>query len=178
MDDCSTPAKIESTDVGCNKSANVYNFKSSGAQQTEWVAEQRRDEIILAPIGIKTPMELGNSYDGIFKMHTDIEDQVQDNFRNLVLTNHGERLGRTDFGANLSELAHELGSEKQDQEAIERIKKAVSKYMPFLSLETFTAKVDHHSNMHTAKTVIQITYKVSALSNKKKMLEAVIYTTG
>ena len=39
------------------------------------------------------------------------------NFRNMLMTNHGERLGRFDYGANLLPLAFELATEDGDEEA-------------------------------------------------------------
>ena len=42
-------------------------------------------------------------------MHMSMADQVSDNFRNMIMTNHGERLCLYDFGADLDELIHELG---------------------------------------------------------------------
>ena len=37
-------------------------------------------------------------------MNTDPVRQLADNFRNLIMTNHGERLGRYNYGANLNSL--------------------------------------------------------------------------
>jgi len=170
-------AEEQKGQVVSNQSARTYNFKSVGDQQAEY-AISNRPRINEIPIGIKTPMELGTKHDGIFAMHTDIALQIHDNFRNLLLTNHGDRLGRCDFGANLTELAHELGSEDTDAEAISRIKKATSKYLPFIQLKTFTAFVDHHDNAHTSKCGLQITYDVSALAIENKAIEIVIYSTG
>jgi phage baseplate assembly protein W len=130
------------------------------------------------PIGIKTPLELGEGADGLLKMHKNLADQVHDNFRNLVLTNHGDRVGIYDFGANLEELTHELGSELGDKEAISRISKATSRYAPFIQLVSFEAFTDHRDNAHVAKVGIRITYDIPKLGIKDKALEVVLYSTG
>ena len=112
----------------------AVSFKSVGELSTERKFKIVSNEI---PIGIKTPLSLGQKSDGIFSMNFRIADQIQDNFRNLLLTNHGERLGFYDFGANLRELTLEFSSEQFESEAMRRIKLTVSKYMPFIDLQSF-----------------------------------------
>jgi phage baseplate assembly protein W len=161
-----------------NQSAKVYDFKSVGTSEAEvqenktvWFEETR-------PIGIKTPLQLGDGTDGVLSMHRNLADQIHDNFRNLILCNHGERLGCYDFGANLSELAHELGSDGVDDEAIKRIATATGKYAPFISLQTFESFVDHRENQHVAKVGIRIRYDIPRLNVQNKALEVIIYVTG
>lgn len=161
-----------------NQSAKIYDFRSVGTSEVE-VEEARTswvdNEI---PIGIKTPLSIGNGRDGLLAMHKNFADQVHDNFRNLILCNHGERLGLYDFGANLGELAHELGSELIDEEAIVRIKTAAGKYAPYISLKTFESFVDHRDNQHVAKVGVRIIYDVPAINVTDKALEVIIHVTG
>lgn len=161
-----------------NQSARIYDFKSVGVSEAE--AEEQKQAWVDGekPIGIKTPLELGDGIDGLLKMHKSLEDQVHDNFRNLILCNHGERLGAYDFGANLAELAHELGSEGIDNEAIRRIKTAVAKYAPFINPKTFESFVDNRDNEHVAKVGIRIVYDIPVLNVTDKALEIIIYVTG
>ena len=93
----------------------VYSFKSVGDLSDEAVNQRYIAEP--TPIGIATPMQLGNGTN-IYKMHYKLEDQIRDNLRNLVLTNQGERIGRHDFGANLMQLVTEKGTEQSDQQAM------------------------------------------------------------
>ena len=63
--------------------AKVYNFKSVGEEpsfQRQRAAEQARRP----PIGIKTPLELANGDEGFIKMHSNIEDVISDNLKNLI----------------------------------------------------------------------------------------------
>lgn len=163
-----------------NNSAKVYDFKAVGIKDTVTGVEEEKRVFLdnQKPIGIKTPLELGFGSDGLLAMHKTLEDQIHDNFRNLVMTNYGDRLGFYDFGANLTELVHELGSENIDNEAIRRIKKATSKYIPFISLKTFESFNDNRENQHTAKVGIRIVYDVPALSVVNKALEVVLYVSG
>ena len=111
-------------------------------------------------------------------MHTDIEKNIADNFRNMIMTNHGERMGLYDFGGNLKELAFELGSDDFDSEAARRIRRTTQKYMPFIQLITFEPLVDRNDNKEVAKVGVRITYKVNTLSQKDRVIEAIIYTAG
>lgn len=157
-----------------------YDFSSVGESKEDFDARKAKasQDAVQIPIGIKVPVELGQSNDGLLKMHTDIEKVLADNFRNMIMTNHGERLGLYDFGANLTELAFELGSDDFDSEAIRRIRRTTQKYMPFIQLLTFEPLVDRVNNKEVAKVGVRITYKVSAVSQKERVIEALIYTAG
>ena len=161
-----------------NKSAAVYDFKSVGTKDTE-IKEQVTPWFESAdPIGIRTPLAIGDGTDGLLSMHKSLQEQIHDNFRNLILTNHGERLGLYDFGANLTELSHELGSEGIDNEAIKRISVATKKYAPFITLKTFESFVDNRDNEHIAKVGLRIRYDIPQLGVNDRALEVIIYTTG
>lgn len=158
----------------------VYDFSSVGELEEDYDkrTENRAEDIQQIPFGIKVPLELGDSNDGFLKMHYDIEPALADNFRNMIMTNHGERVGLYDFGANLRELAFELGTEQFDAEAISRIRKTTSKYMPYVQLLTFEPLVDRFDNEEVAKVGVRITYRVDALSKKQRIIEAIVYTAG
>ena len=160
-----------------NQTRKSYNFKSVGNNLADVEAE-----VVLAakekpPIGIKTPLEI-SSGTGVFTMHTDIAKQISDNLRNLIMTNHGERLGFYDFGANLRPLLFNLGQEDADTQAIENIKAAVSKYMPFVSLNNFQVFVDRNDNKAVAKVAVQITYRIPRLDKLARSLEVMLYMGG
>lgn len=150
-----------------------YSFKSVGNLYDQEILEKTVPTP--KPIGFKTPLQLDNGTNFI-KMHYNIEEQVRDNLRNLIMTNHGERVGRYDFGANILSLSLEMGAEEADQIAMIRIKKAVSKYMSFVELSSFATEVDRDSDKNVAKVIIFITYTVPRISNKEKGLRVTIYS--
>lgn len=159
------------------KDRKVYSFKSVGEKPS---AIQGREDVSAPaklPIGIKTPIQLIDE-GGFFKMHFENADQIADNLRNLILTNHGERLVHYDFGANLRSLTFNLGQEEFDNEAILRIKRAVNKYMPYVSLETFVSFVDNNDLDAIATVGIRVTYKVEALDETTRVLEIILYAGG
>lgn len=152
-----------------------YSFKSVGLSKRK--TDKPKDRALRPVIGIKTPMALSSS-DGIFSMHRDIADQISDNLRNLILTNHGERLGFYDFGANIRPLVFSLGSDDADMIAIERIGVAVGKYMPFVTLDNFQVLIDRFDNKEVAKVGIVITYLIPAVDKLTRKLEVILYVGG
>jgi phage baseplate assembly protein W len=153
--------------------SKVIDFLSVGERDT---AYRRRTTVTQpqVPIGIKTPLEKGQEVDGLFVMHKNLEDTVSDNLRNLLLTNHGERIFRYDYGANLRELAFELGTEEGDTEAILRIREAVSKYLPYVNLQTFESSQTASTYTDPAKVIVRVTYSVPGVSQKQRMIEVIL----
>ena len=112
-------------------------------------------------------------------MSQELTTQVGDNLRNLISTNHGERLMLYDFGANLEELIFELGAEDVDTEAVIRIKTAVEKYMPYIQLLTFeTFEPPVTTNTGLAYIGIKIRYMVPDASSKEMEEEIILAAAG
>ena len=150
----------------------AITFKSVGELSTD---RKFTTSPVQNPIGIKTPLTLGEDADGIFSMHFKLEDQIQDNFRNLLLTNNGERLGLFDFGANLRALTLELAPDDFEAEAMNRIKRATSKYMPFIDLQSFAYTIDRNDNQNTAKIKLRVSYNVPSAGIVNKGMELTFY---
>ena len=155
----------------------TYNFRSSGesVERSTKLANSRAE---LPPVGIKTPVELSDDGKSFIKMHTNFPDQVHDNLLNLILTNHGERLGLPDFGANLGELVFEMQEEDVQGEAMNRVSRAVRKYMPYIDLETFSPFIENFENKEVAKIGLTISYKVPKLRTETRMLDVILYCAG
>ena len=154
----------------------VYSFKSVGVNQEEFDADNP-NTTLGEPIGFMTPLRLGDRNGGVFAMHRLMSDQVSDNLRNLIMTNHGERLGLYDFGGNLRTLVAELGTEGGDSAAIRYISKAVEKYMPFVDLETFES-FKEPGPRGLAKIGVRVVYNVPQLNVSGKGLEILLYMMG
>lgn len=130
----------------------------------------------LSPIGIKTPATLGDNGDGILAMYTSIQDVVHDNLRNLLLTNHGERLVHYDLGANLRPLVAEFSSKDDfDGEAMIRINTAVAKWMPFVTLVGFDSRPEFIDNRFTGKIVVLLVYSIPQLGVNERALEVLLF---
>lgn len=155
----------------------VYNFRSSG-ESTELSSKLAKSAVEPPPVGIKTPLALSDDGKNFLEMHKNFPDQIHDNLRNLVLTNHGERLGLPDFGANLAELTFELQGEDVQTEAMARVSAAVTKYMPYITLETFSPFVENFENKEVAKVGLSISYSVPKLRTNTRMLEVILFAAG
>lgn len=154
----------------------VYDFKSVGDLSTDRKFQRKVNEI---PIGIKTPLTLGQTNDGIFAMHFSLENQIQDNLRNLLMTNWGERVAFYHFGANLRELSLELGSDIFDREVMVRIKRAVNTWMPFVELQTFEKTiVGRVQGASVSQVNLLIKYNVPKLGIQNKAIELTFYFAG
>lgn len=163
-----------------NANSNKFKFKSSGIN-LKTVSDFRDKSPIQEQkinIGIKTPLQLGNTNGEIFSMHTELSDQFSDNLKNLLLTNHGERLGIYDFGANLRELLtnYDDGFESQ---AVERITTAVNKWMPFVNLLDFSTAINENKNFEPnsgiASITITIKYSIPELENRERILKVNLF---
>ena len=160
-----------------SKNYKKLKFKSSG-QSVNSEINYRKDTFQRKPIGIKTPLELGTGRDGLLKMHDNLKNQIKDNLKNLLLTNHGERLGNYSFGANLDELMFELAPEDFEQEALARVSDAISKFMPFVNIESFETFTETFNNEHTAKIGIKISYGIPQLGASNETISLILRVAG
>lgn len=153
----------------------TYQFKSSGMRFDQVVsAEQRK---ILSPsVGIATPVRLSVTGDSFLVMTTTYADALHDNLINLIMTNHGERLGFPDFGANLMELSFEMATEDGQSEAIKRINTAIQKYMPYIVPVTFEPIVELFDNKEIAKSGVKVAYNIPKLGVKRRSVEVIIFS--
>lgn len=163
-----------------NQNYKVYDFQSVGEDITSYRENRRLEQYPAVPIGIRTPMELATAEGGLFVMNKTVKDQIKDNFKNLLLTNHGERLGMYDYGANLQELTMELGDENFDSEAVKRIRTSVHKYMPYLSLDTFEPVIlrEQDTESGISKISIRVSYSIPLAKSGPQAIEVILYTAG
>lgn len=149
------------------------NFKSVGL--TTQQVQQNTLQASPKPVGIKTPLEISGQ-DGLLVMHYDLDKQLSDNLRNLLLTNWGERLGQYFFGANLRSLTTEYSSQENfDSEAVVRIKNAVSTWMPYIDLVDFISEVNRTDNVSTGIINVTISYNIPALNVVDRRIQITLY---
>jgi phage baseplate assembly protein W len=152
-------------------SRKIYDFSSVG-ESFEDSAKYAQSIITDFPLSIATPIRFSKANDGLFEMHFDLADQIRDNFKNMLATNHGERLLLSDFGANLRKLAYELGNENADAMAIRQISQTTQKYMPYISLETFESSrfaLDENDMYEYVK--IRVVYSIPTLRLNNQIID-------
>lgn len=161
-------------------SHSQFKFKSSGVRTTDrrFVSKKTVDR----PIGIKTPLEVG---DDIFKMHTSAIRQLTDNFRNLIMTNHGERLGMFDFGANLNAIVFEYSNSPNFEDIVsESIINSVQKYIPSIVVTNITTvfvdetEKNDLNRLGLTKVRIRVDYNVPKFKSPNLALEVDINVGG
>jgi len=153
----------------------AISFKDVGVKGFKSQDVLNRNRTFL-PIGIKTPVELDYSGVGLFKMHTDIKEQIADNLRNLILTNWGERLGNYFFGSNLKPLVVDFSHKEDfDNEAMLRINTAITKWMPFVLPVAFESYFDRINNDSTGIDKITLVYSVPTANITNAKLEVTLF---
>lgn len=156
--------------------SSSISFKSVGNSVTT-ISTRIERSIVRTPLGIQTPLKRGSAT--LFEMHYDVLDMVRDNLKNLILTNHGERIGLFDFGANLNELSTErVSMEDYDSEVAQRIATAVAKWMPYVTLDELLPLDRPDDPLRSRGNVplrrYLVTYEVPAVDQSKQSLEVVI----
>ena len=166
-----------------------FKFKSAGTQRGD-NRQFDNPQIIVRPIGLKTPMEFGDDRGNLHKTHTDPIKQIKDNLRNLILTNYGERLGRPEIGADLISLtfrADQIGDFLRL--ATIKITESVKKYMPFVVIN----EVDYVDSSFTQsqlqnffiedstgikKVTLNIDYNITQFNLNNQILQVTIFAGG
>jgi len=93
---------------------------------------------------------------------TSLLEVIKQNFKNLVLTNPGERVMLPDFGVGIKRYLFEMNDAVTQSSIQSKIGEQVKKYMPFLSLDNI--QFLSTNDMFDAGTVnIRIFYHVSPL---------------
>ena len=148
------------------------SFKDVGILEEERITDVLTRNRTTTAIGIKTPLELDTFGKELFAMHFSVKDQINDNLRNLLLTNHGERVAQYTFGANLRPLVTEYSNQDNfDSEAMLRINTSISRWMPFVNPIEFESVPARDRNTTVAKIRILVVYSVPALNITRDQLE-------
>ncbi len=157
-----------------------FKFKSSGFRR-----DDRRfvpKKTVERPIGIKTPLEEG---DDLIKMHTSPVRQLADNFRNLVMTNNGERLGMFDYGANLNALLFEYSNNPDFENLVgQAIIESTNKFIPSINISGISVlpiDVNEKNDLNRiglAKVKIRIDYTIPKFKSRNLALEVDLTVGG
>jgi phage baseplate assembly protein W len=113
--------------------------------------------------GISPKLPLTNSKPDIgYALNKNIGESIKQNFKNLLLTNPGEKTFDAKFGVGLESYLFENESDFLIEDVKKRINSQVQKYMPFLSLNKVDVSIQSEEN----KLSISILYSVNTLSLK------------
>lgn len=166
-----------------------FKFKSVGTRRGD-NRQFDNPQIIEQNIGFKTPMEFGKDRGNLYKMHSDPISQIKDNFRNLILTNYGERLGRPQIGADLFSLtfdADQIGDFLRLANI--KITETVKKYMPYITINDVEYVEINNSqsqlnsffttdSLGIKKVTLRINYNITQVNLNNQILQVSIFAGG
>jgi len=95
-------------------------------------------------IGVILPIRLGQT--GMFDQSTTVIEQVRSNFKNLILTKKGERVGQPELGCDLWKVLFEPMNDNILENAKQKVEEAVTRWLPFLELRDFQITKSDVSN--------------------------------
>jgi phage baseplate assembly protein W len=129
--------------------------------------------------GLSTPLAQVKTVGSLYNTTTQLDTQMLDNFRNMLLTNHGERLILSDFGANLNSLMTERSSRPDwEQQALTQIVATTQKYMPFINIDSIQTADQKPSNNGFARIVVAVNFSIPKLGVQNKRIELTFNTQG
>ena len=85
-------------------------------------------------ISLKLPLSYDQE-DGPYRLTKNLRENVQQNFKNLILTNPGERIMIPNFGAGIRQLLFEPISEELFSRISNRINRQGNQFLPFVDIE-------------------------------------------
>jgi phage baseplate assembly protein W len=110
-------------------------------------------------ISPKLPLAL-DTIDLAYKLNKTLKETVQQNFKNLVLTNPGEKTMDSKFGVGIKQFLFENFSSTTAENITNTIKSQTRRYLPFINIEQININDSQDSN----KLYITIRYTVPTLS--------------
>ena len=120
----------------------------------------------MAGISVRLPLTI-DSIDGPYSLHKDLKESVKQNLKMLMLTIPGERIMNPDFGVGLQKILFDNDTKNLRDKIHDRIRKQVSKYMPFLRVsETILPNLNDIRATQSNSIYISINYYIEPLSQK------------
>lgn len=111
--------------------------------------------------GISPKLPLTNSKPDIgYALNKNLGESIKQNFKNLLLTNPGEKTFDSKFGVGLESYLFENESDFLIEDVKKRINSQTQRYIPFLSLNKVNVSINSDDN----KMSISILYSVNTLS--------------
>jgi phage baseplate assembly protein W len=98
--------------------------------------------------GISPKLPLGfNKVDLGYTLNKTLKESIQQNLKNLLLTNPGEKVFDINFGVGIKSFLFENMSDSFDSKITSRISTQVAKYMPFVNIKKLdvTRSPDYNS---------------------------------
>ena len=120
-------------------------------------------------ISLKLPLAY-DSEDGPYRLTKTLGENVQQNFKNLMLTNPGERVMLPNFGAGIRQLLFEPITESLFDKVRSRIFSQVRTFMPFVTIEdVFVNPQSEGQDFGPNEVQITIVYNILPLDTRSTL---------
>jgi phage baseplate assembly protein W len=118
----------------------------------------------MAGISVKLPLSLDSQL-GPYKLNKTLKDSIKQNFKNLILTNPGERMMDINFGVGLSRYLFENNSSALRQDITAKIHEQSKMYMPFIKIVSIDFKGPNDSvDIDRNSLSMKIKYSIGQLN--------------
>lgn len=135
----------------------LYNSSFTDFEQ---VSQNKKVEKLNGLYGLSPKLPLSFAKEGSYTLLVELRDLIKQNFKNLMLTEPGERIMDINFGAGLKSYIFELLTDETRAEIENRIYSQTSRYMSYIEIEELMVRQDE---MEPNYLVISIYYKVPDL---------------
>ena len=121
----------------------------------------------MSGISIKLPLQIGAS-NGLYELNEDARQAIKQNFKNLILTQPGERVMDPIFGIGIKSYLFEQSTPFLFDEIKAKIHNQVNIYLPFVQIIdikfTSEATPGLQGQIDPHELVIKITYRIPPMS--------------
>ena len=109
-------------------------------------------------IGPRLPLDY-DKVNGPYGLIVDPKEEIKQNFKNLVLTNPGERIMNSDFGVGLSRFLFENYTTEVQEEIAERVYNQTERYLPSIVITSVRSAFEEEKN----QLYVRVEYFIPAL---------------
>jgi hypothetical protein len=144
-----------------------YNFESGGNTRfdlQETLKDIAAKEVDL-PLSIKTPLEISRK-DDLFKMHYSLQDVLNDQIKNLIYTEPGERLCFPTLGTSLKSVISQNNDLNVTIDNISnQVRNVITKYASGIILNSISAIYSENDKLKYNIPVVVVTINYSYYEN-------------
>lgn len=160
--------------------ANSFNYKNVGKtpsyrEKLKSVESTQKEKSEV--FGIKLPLVKGKGKNKFFKMCETLEETIENNLKNFLMTKKGEKIGQSSFGTRLHELYNMTDLENVDNIAADYVAEDLSIYFPNVTVTEYIVNKVEETYTTPASFNITIIYLISG-SAKSRSVTITVKTSG
>lgn len=127
--------------------------------------------------GIKLPLVKGEGKNKLFKMCKTLEESIENNLKNFLMTKKGEKIGQASFGTRLHELYNMTDLENVDDIAADYVAEDLRVYFPNITVTEYIVNKIEETYNTPASFNITIIYLING-DSKSRSVTITIKTSG